>query len=540
MGGDKYQLINAFNKINAKGGTGTGIANATDMTEEELANYANNALNQYKNDENQTQKTLQNVTLENLMNELSVEYEKLGNWGDIIASAIKTLGTTLITYIGTKIIGGVIGKGIGLLSGAGGAAASAGSGGLFGTLGSLLGSAGPVVGAVGGVALGIGAVAGTVALINSKVSQKNQGDVVTTNTAAGNVMSAYRNMGKSETETYSAGWDEIGVQGDNGIFVNGGESNATFTAREKGVNGHYYTSYKTFDDYYNSYINGGNTNFSVTGNTQDIMEVFSWQDKEFRQKMGLDTKWNQSGYTEAHNALQLAIRENDALKYNQIKSYALRSFLEQNPQIPADYVLAALSAALILEGGANDPQILDAINGEYGFHGTLITNKKTLADVMAQRGITEANQLSVIYDMFWHNSGVDFWLMRQGGTGWMGHPDNDTLKSEFNLHRQGLSSVPYDNYLASLHEGEAILTASTASELRNLLDEYRSNNYNAQVIEIAIQTQTIELVNKLDELISIIGSSPSNTITTSTVDQILAKTKLLSSMTHMTSTKATQ
>src|SRR5699024_3110085 len=30
--------------------------------------------------------------------------------------------------------------------------------------------------------------------------------------------------------------------------------------------------------------------------------------------------------------------------------------------------------------------------------------------------------------------------------------------------RVGLNSVPYDNYLANLHEGEAVLTASTANE----------------------------------------------------------------------------
>ena len=68
-------------------------------------------------------------------------------------------------------------------------------------------------------------------------------------------------------------------------------------------------------------------------------------------------------------------------------------------------------------------------------------------------------------------------------------------------YRKGLNKVPYDNYLANLHEGEAVLTASTAGELRNLITTFRETNNQGFVIDAAISNQTVILVNKLDEVV---------------------------------------
>lgn len=105
-------------------------------------------------------------------------------------------------------------------------------------------------------------------------------------------------------------------------------------------------------------------------------------------------------------------------------------------------------------------------------------------------------------------------------------------------HRSGLAEVPYDNYKAVLHEGEAVLTASTANELRNLLDEYRANRQMSADIETAIQSQTYELVAKLDEVIGALSNlNVGGTVTTSSLDQQTARNRLRYSMTHMVSTK---
>lgn len=68
-------------------------------------------------------------------------------------------------------------------------------------------------------------------------------------------------------------------------------------------------------------------------------------------------------------------------------------------------------------------------------------------------------------------------------------------------HRLGLNKVPYDNYPALLHEGEAVLTASTANELRNLVVEYRESNNIGASLDAIISNQTAILVTKFDEVI---------------------------------------
>lgn len=108
-----------------------------------------------------------------------------------------------------------------------------------------------------------------------------------------------------------------------------------------------------------------------------------------------------------------------------------------------------------------------------------------------------------------------------------------------NGFRQGLAKVPYDDYPAILHEGEAVLTSSTANELRNLLTEYRTNNQAVITLDTTIQNQTVELVAKLDEVITAINSSGTiGATSTTSIDQANAIQKLQYSMTHLVSTKS--
>ena len=105
--------------------------------------------------------------------------------------------------------------------------------------------------------------------------------------------------------------------------------------------------------------------------------------------------------------------------------------------------------------------------------------------------------------------------------------------------RQGLAKVPYDDYPAVLHEGEAVLTSSTANELRNLLSEYRANNQAVITLDTTIQNQTVALVSKLDEVVSAINATGTvGGASTSAIDQANALSKLQYSMTHLTSTKS--
>lgn len=82
-----------------------------------------------------------------------------------------------------------------------------------------------------------------------------------------------------------------------------------------------------------------------------------------------------------------------------------------------------------------------------------------------------------------------------------------------NYHRQGLDYVPEDNYPALLHQGEAVLTASTANELRTLVDEYRSTNKESISFETIIQNQTSSLISKMDEMLQVMRSFTGTTTT---------------------------
>ncbi len=105
--------------------------------------------------------------------------------------------------------------------------------------------------------------------------------------------------------------------------------------------------------------------------------------------------------------------------------------------------------------------------------------------------------------------------------------------SNWNYHRTGLNEVPYDNYPAMLHQGEAVLTSATANEIRNLVDEYRNTSKQNVQFETIIQTQTVALVDKMTEIVSTIKGINS----TRNSEPQSSKMLLTDSMRHMTSTK---
>lgn len=101
-------------------------------------------------------------------------------------------------------------------------------------------------------------------------------------------------------------------------------------------------------------------------------------------------------------------------------------------------------------------------------------------------------------------------------------------------YRQGINNVPVDQ-LAMLHQGEAVLTASTANELRNMTDVYRETTSQTFNLDAIIQNQTSALIIKMDEIIRAIttGVSGTQSLTRNTADA-----KVWDSMIHMESTKA--
>ena len=522
-GVDYGRMMGAINS-RKKGITANELVALSNKAGENLSNYNNTVNDRWTNDQNQTNKRLQDVTVENLANEFAFLNEWLGNWAGVIETAIKGIGAILLT----KVIGGVIGKGIGALSGLGGSLS--GGSGLLGGIGALFSN--PI-----GIGIAtIGAIAGTVALINSKVSNQHEEERKSNISNRQGTYQASIDEGLGEAQAISNAWNDNSAIKGNGIFENGGETELGFTSREKMINGDYYTKQQSFDTFANDTEGKIQMNFSSHAGGS-MLEAFSWLDGDTREALGLKKDWTKSGYDEAKIALEKYRKEYKRREYNKIKTYALGKLLATNKSIPFNYTMAALSAAVILGGHSGDEDIVGPLNDNtYGFGGNVITDKKRLQEVLDANGITEAKYLTAIYKIL-GNKNADFYLMAKGQDKWVTFPSEEDLKSNFNLHRYGLSAVPYDEYPALLHQGEAVLTATTAAELRNLLEEYRQTSQQSVNFDNIIQTQTSALVSKIDEVIKTIEHNKIGTF--NNTDSMHKSRELLAdSMRYMKSTKS--
>lgn len=439
----------------------------------------------YANDTNQTNKKLQEITVENLMNELSVINDWLGHWSGVIETAIKGIGAILLT----KLIGGVIGKGIGLLSGVGGATATASSGGLF----ASLGAAGPI-------GLGIAAVGASVAAgvaIGSKmldIAGKEQGeaqsDYAAQTQAKGYDTSTSNTVGKVQSIT----------QFDRGSFLGQYKNNLSGDEKDQlGINKNFWLG--TWDE---------------IGDTKGK----AWDNKQWYKYNNM--AWLRSGFAfnvggdilDDKNVLAAAIMYAIALD----QMGMLGSTKETNPLVNwgadiktkediGNAIRYGISEGLFTGWSsihASSWLLADEDAGPRDLEGKLY-GKDITKDVLPQYGFNEANE------------------------------DDKYFMS----HRQGLNTVPYDEYPALLHQGEAVLTAATANELRSLLDEYRDTTQQTVNFDNIIRTQTQDLITKMDEIKQVmINSNSSIGNFTDTLQQTKAKEILYTSMKHVHSTKS--
>lgn len=433
--------------------------------------YGNMATSEFANDTNQTNKKLQEITVENLMNELSVINDWLGHWAGVLETAIKGIGAILLT----KLIGGVIGKGIGLLSGVGGAAAGASSGGLFATLG-----------AAGPIGLGIAAVGAGIAIGNAiaqKISQNQQED-------------------KKEKE-------------------------AGLTAE---------------------YLKSGKASNQASATLQAVsdasMETQSYQNEQL-EKYGIkdSPQWFSGAETDIKYTLEDAQDKHNWEAYNQAKAFKIYG----STAFDKDFQKKALIAfAIALDHDDMLSGTFDKLGIQFNSAADIKSTIKdlgyTVTDVFAafdglmasdldgypangKGGYTDLHQLR--YSM---NTVKKYFDLT---------PEEEELYRKIGYHRQGLDSVPIDNYPALLHQGEAVLTAATANELRNLLDEYRDTTQQTVNFDNIIRTQTQDLITKMDEIKQVmINSSSSIGNFTDTLQQTKAKEILYTSMKHVHSTKS--
>lgn len=487
-----FGLNNAFIKMNQAGVDNTSGGN---LTKEQLEQYAKQATNEFSSGDNQTNKTLQNITVENLANELAVGEEWMGHWTDLITTAIDGIKTILLT----NVVGGVIGKGIGALSGLSRATSS---GGLF----ASLGGAGPIALGV----LGVTAAVGGLAVVANKISDKVSTKASDSNKDANNWTEAYKNQGLDQYKSVMKGLDK------------GQENNKTMWA-DKGT-------VTTIENSETGEVSG------VSLMQRGLMSYFDNLSKDKRKEAGIyedQMSWIKWGSTEANDSLKQAQKSADPTTYNKIKTAALASYLTSTGNdLKKSQVAAALMVAALYQNTSGQSVISEPIKQFLGFE--LPTDKEEVQKYVKASGVTKASELEKVYAVL---GSLDYYLMTQDAENYMGYPTSQesiqNIRDDFSLLRQGLDEVPYDDYPALLHQGEAVLTASTSNELRNLIDVYRETNDQSVNFEAIIQAQTSDLLNKLDQVITAINNNSLNgsTTTNTTGDNIL------NSMIHIRNTR---
>lgn len=232
-----------------------------------------------------------------------------------------------------------------------------------------------------------------------------------------------------------------------------------------------------------------NTAQAFKGNYNDLTDTQKNEMNQFMQsyikwanKYGNeDDKWRVKQYGDAF--ADGNFHEND---YNKI-------FDGDNATTRARFEAFATS-----DEGAKILSRTDAFKNKYGKDGYHVLSDETINDYINKAYSsgdigTAKKYLGVLkdYGMSWDKLGSTLQTQFTKKYG-------EDIKS----YRVGLNDVPYDNYPALLHEGEAVLTASTANELRSLVDEYRNTKYDSAKIEQAINNQTEALVHRLDAIYS--------------------------------------
>ena len=460
--------------------------NSGNRVADQLNESADLTTENYTNDKNQTNKTLQETTLENLMNELAVVNEWMGIWSDVIVTAIKGVGSLITTYLGAKFLGGV-GNLLGTKGAAKGLAGILTSNAGFGSVTAALGTGGAIA---AGIAAGTLITKGILDGVNY-ISEKN----------------------KKEEETAAS---NAGVANKADSFGNSAVQTAIESAKRSANSGGF------FDTVANGYQKSGLFGLGA---------AFGWGDSYSAKEK---SAWKNQNWKDYNIYKPLSAGIDDRGKYSAADRLAME----------IAYALA-LDEVGMLEGSG----IIKSIFGDD------IKSKDDLLQLMASayKNLGVGQRAVISMGQVINSEGIQPYSSR--GTGWdgnladilstyhqsaktNGNPEIVEAFDGFKSHRYGLDEVPYDNYLASLHEGEAVLTAATANELRNLVDTYRETTTQSASLDTIIQQQTIDLINKMDEIKTVIQGNGTVNRAVSNSDQQKAVAKIVNSMTHIKSTKS--
>ena len=587
--------ISAYQSSQAGRRSSSGVNYAADL-----------ATSDFSSDRNQTNKTLQNITIENLMNELSVINEWMGNWTNVIVSAIQGIGNILLGVAGAKIGGSLLsGKASGILGKAGSAigtglsnAGSTLSGvGITGSAATALGAAGVTAGIAGaaygistgigqlqegetglgvtniagGAAMGVGAglllasnpvgwivgATGGAVLLGAKLYElaTDSGDISEqlqeqTNEVMKNYQQAHNEEIDSLNETRDSLLKSNDLEEQKQILINAGIATQEeltsaqydnkdalvaltdqYIASQQELNGAAEELVSQLENKDNQQQNNISTamfdildkNYNNMSNSDKQAasefgkKYYSWLQKQAAAG-NEDASWRLNKITEKGINLldnEFTKEDLDAIMHygsNATSNELVRSFMSDSENVHNITTNSSVQKALGLDSSFSKTDWTTA--AEYITSAINSDDTETINNYLSQ-----AKALGLTYELL---SELSPELTQQ-------------LKDKgINSYRQGINNVPADQ-LAMLHQGEAVLTASTANELRNMTDVYRETTSQTFNLDAIIQNQTSALIIKMDEIIRAIttGVSGTQSLTRNTADA-----KVWDSMIHMESTKA--
>lgn len=585
IGANRDILMGTYNAIN-KGITPYSLWQSTEIKDEDWKKYYQNALNNLANDQNQTEKTLQETLLENMSTDLAIWAQQSGIFYDVVKTAL----TSIIGLLGSLLVNGIGGNVLNAVGGKGGASGAIGAtvakniaanGGLGAT--TTLTAAGTALAGTAGIAGGIYGIQQGIGDINRGKTARGVGSTVAGGAAvaggamlAGGVAASALGIGVANAWN-PVGWvlmaaGLIGVAGtavaramdttvdlsqeleaqkqlvvDQVTSENDQLIDSMYEAKEaiKQSTSYEEAKQKALDlgivtqeqlnsateKSIDSLLAFADTNIEKQKEINDVAEqtIAAYEDvkNQTKDKAGTDilglvntAKMGGRGYDDLsddekkkiNSFMQEYIKANknsenedikwrieqwgDAFNDDNLTKDDFNKIMNGNNGTTSDLLeswIATDAAAKALSSNEN----LQSYYG--GYYGTLST------DTLQQYILAALNSDNA--------DGAKSYLkvMKSYGLGWDNLPQvtKDSLIEKFGndigSYRIGLNSVPYDNYLANLHEGEAVLTASTANELRSLVSEYRESRNSQLNFEAIIQTQTETLAAKLDQVISAIN-----------------------------------
>lgn len=554
---------------------------------------ANIATSAFTNDQNQTNKTLQNITLENLMNELSVVNQWMGNWTNVIVGAIQGIGNILLGVAGAKLGSSILsGKASGLLGKAGSA---------IGTGLSNAGSTLSGVGITGGAATALGAagvtagIAGAAYGIGTGIGQLQEGEtgLGVTNIAGGAAMgvgagmllasnpvgwvvgaiggaallgarlyesaNAYKEAGKVVEKEFNNVADSLQEEYDTRednlyrIKENLQDSDTLEQARselissglltEEEINEARTANKESLEALTDKYLEETGR---LSDEANDLLDKYSdidaqnatnvmgsikdWYDeyKNVENETNFDTMYDMvKAVMESENFSNLSESDQEFAKkqWNVIQTKKTEGTLDQ-----ADL-------EWFLDRGDNGHLFYSTVSGQALEDFTRRAQNRG-AGVDKYNDI-DANLVSqyllpVVQAETKEEAETALKNAKAAGLSRSTYSEIQETMDKFGIesYRQGINDVPEDQ-LAILHQGEAVLTASTANELRNLTDTYRETATQSYNIDAIIQNQTSALITKMNEIIRVITTGVGTPTTENT-----ASNKLYDAMRTMSSTKA--